>query len=712
MISNIIKTQKCKLRSLTILNYIHSHAVCPYEHTFVTPNPLLNLLEQCTSMSQLFQIQSQMITTGLFLDDVASSRLIAFCALSDTGDPCYSHRILRDLDNPIVHSWNYVIKGYSESLNPVKAIDLYREMLVNSSCRPDNYTYPILFQVCARLCSCLMGNMVFGHVLKLGFESDVFVQNGVVHMMASCGKLEHARHMFDEMCERDLVTWNSLINGYVDYGNACEALKLFEEMMLNGVMPDEVTMIGMLESCAQLKDLNRGVEFHKLIWKYGLEFSILLCNALIHMYSKCGDLQSARVIFDSMTNKTSVLSWDYVIRGYSESWIPVEAIVLYKEMLVSGLCRPDYYTCRMLFNACERLCSCLMGYLVFGHVLKLGFESDVFVLNGVVHMLVSCGKLEDARRVFDDSCVRDVFTWISLIDGYVHFGKTGEALKLFEEMRASGVKPDEVTMIGMIELCAQLKDLDRGVEFHQLIREYGLEFTIPLCNALMDMYIKCGDIEEARVIFDSMRKKTSMSWNIMIEGYAEVGMLDEARKLFDETDNKDCAAWNSIIGILAISGFAYDALTHFTKMVTIGLRPDEITFLGVLVACCHAGLVIEGYDYFYQLTSIYNLTPNPRHYSSMVYLFGRAGKLKEAEALIMSMPMKPGADVWGTLYFACRIHGNMEMEEKAARKLLEFDPEGRGIYVMLSGMWNEAQEVWNMMSISGIDKTPWYDDDD
>ncbi|XP_074318909.1 pentatricopeptide repeat-containing protein At2g22410, mitochondrial-like [Silene latifolia] len=144
--------------------------------------------------------------------------------------------------------------------------------------------------------------------------------------------------------------------------------------------------------------------------------------------SKCGDVQSARVIFDSMTNKTWALSWNYVIRGYSESWIPVEAVVLYKEMLVSGVCRPDNYTFFMLFKACAQLCSCLMGYMVLGLVLKLGFGCDVILHNGVVHMLVSCGKLEDARQVFDDSCVRDFLTWTSLINGYVDCGKACEAL--------------------------------------------------------------------------------------------------------------------------------------------------------------------------------------------------------------------------------------------------------------------------------------------
>ncbi|XP_074321325.1 pentatricopeptide repeat-containing protein At2g22410, mitochondrial-like [Silene latifolia] len=617
MINNIINNPKSKLLSLTIVNYIHTRSLAPYKskpnnwntkHTFVKSNPLLNLLEKCTCMSQLYQIQAQMITTGLFLDGFASSRLIAFCAVSEAGDLSYCDRILRVVQNPNVFSWNVAIRGYSESLIPVKAMVLYREMLVSGLCRPDNFTYPMLFKACARLCSCLMGYMVFGHVLKLGFECDVFVHNGVVHMLVSCGRLEDARRVFDESCVRDLVTWNSLINGYVHCGKPCEALNLFEEMKLNGVKPDEVTMIGMVASCAQLMDLDRGVEFHQLIWEYGLDFTVPLCNTLMDMYSKCGDAKAAKVIFDSMRKKTSV-SWTTMVLGYAK-----------------------------------------------------------------------VGMLDEARKLFDEMDNKDTVPWNAMIGAYVEAMRSKEALILFKNMLGANILPDKVTMLHCLTACSQLGALDAGIWIHGYINNAMLPLNVSLGTALVDMYAKCGNIEKALKVFQELPVKNSLTWT-------------------------------SIIGGLAFHGFANDALSHFEKMVESGLKPDEITFLGVLAACCHGGLVNEGRNYFDQMTSTYNLTPKTKHYSSMVDLLGRAGKLEEAEALIMSMPMEPGAIVWGALFFACRMHGNVKMGEKAALKLLELDPEDSGIYVMLAsmygdaGMWDEARKVRKMMKQRGVDKT-------
>ncbi|KAK9692366.1 hypothetical protein RND81_09G259400 [Saponaria officinalis] len=619
MFNNTIKIiPKFHSFSIRIPNYLHTRSLSPYKskpnnwntkHTFVKSNPLLSILENCTSMLQLFQIQAHMITSGLFLDGFASSRLIAFCAISEAGDLSYCDRILRFIHNPNVYSWNVAIRGYSESLVPIKAVVLYREMLISGFCRPDNYTYPMLFKVCAKISSCFSGYMIFGHVLKLGFESDVFVHNGFVHMLVSCGKLEDAWKVFDESCVRDLVTWNSLVNGYVHCGKGHEALKLYEEMKVEGVMPDEVTMIAMVAACAQLEDLDRGVEFHQLIGEYGLDFTIPLCNTLIDMYTKCGDIKAAKVIFDSMRMKTSV-SWTTMIVGYAK-----------------------------------------------------------------------CGMLDEARKLFDEMGDKNVVPWNAMIGAYVHANRSKEALELINEMLAANVMPDEVTMVNCLSACSHLGTLDVGIWIHWYIKNKRLSLNASLGTALVDMYAKCGKIEKALEVFEELPVKNSLTWTAIIRG-------------------------------LALHGFANDALSLFVKMVEVGQEPDEITFLGVLAACCHGGLVEEGRNYFDQMTSKYNLIPKCKHYSSMVDLLGRAGKLEEAEALIRRMPMEPDAVVWGALFFACRMHGNVKMGEKVAWKLLELDPEDGGIYVMLAsmyreaGMWDEARKVRKMMNRRGVDKTP------
>ncbi|KMT14467.1 hypothetical protein BVRB_4g072420 [Beta vulgaris subsp. vulgaris] len=560
-------------------------------------------------MAQLMQIQAQMITTGLILDGLASSRLVAFCAISEAGNLSYCERILRFLDNPKVFSWNIAIKGYSDSIIPNKAIVLYKEMLEFGGCRPDNYTYPLIFRVCARLLLNYTGYGIFGHVWKLGLTSDVFVHNGIVHMLGSCGDVEGARQVFDESCVRDLVTWNSLINGYVHCGEAREALSLYEEMRAEDVRPDEVTMIGMVASCAQLEDLSKGLEFHRFIGDYGLNLTVPLCNALMDMYVKCGDLKAAEEIFDHMRKKTMV-SWTTMVVGYA----------------------------------------------------KFGF-------------------LDEARKLFDEMPEKDVVPWNAMIGAYVQAKCSKEALILFNEMQGANVTPDEVTMVNCLSACSQLGALDVGIWIHWYINKKKLSLNVSLGTALVDMYAKCGNIGKALDVFHDMPLKNSLTWTV-------------------------------IIGGLALHGNANDALSYFSRMVDVGLVPDEITYLGVLAACCHGGLVDKGRRYFSEMTSKYNLNPKLKHYSCMVDLLGRAGKLDEAEALIKSMPIEPDAVVWGALFFACRMHGNVIMGEQAAWKLLELDPGDGGIYVLLANMygdaemWDKARKVRNMMKARGVDKTP------
>lgn len=550
-----------------------------------------------------------MVLTGLFSDGFALSRLIAFCAISERRNLDYCIRILYNAHDPNVFSWNTAIRGYSDSENPEKSVVLYKGMLRNGGSRPDNYTYPLLLKVCASLSLKLIGNEILGHVLKLGFDSDIYVHNAVIHMLVSRGELEVARKVFDEGCVRDLVSWNSLINGYVRSGLASEALRLYREMEVERVTPDEITMIGVISSCAQLENLNLGREFHRYIVENEVNLTVPLSNALMDMYMKCGNLEEAQTMFDSMAKRT-IVSWTTMIVGYA----------------------------------------------------KLGF-------------------LDIARELFYQMPEKDVFPWNAIIGGYVQAKRSKEALSLFHEMQASNTNPNEVTMVNCLSACSQLGALDVGIWIHHYIEKNNLFLNVSLGTALVDMYTKCGNITKALQVFREMPQRNSLTWTAVICG-------------------------------LALHGNAHDAISYFLEMIDIGLVPDEITFLGVLSACCHGGLVEEGRKYFAQMSSKFNLFPKLKHYSCMVDLLGRAGLLEEAEELMKSMPMEADAVVWGAFFFACRIHGNVMMGERAASKLLELDPNDSGIYVLLANMygeanmWEEARNVRKMMIERGVEKTP------
>ncbi|CAJ2655595.1 unnamed protein product [Trifolium pratense] len=550
-----------------------------------------------------------MVLTGLIDDGFAASRLVAFCALSESKALDYCTKILYRIKEPNVFSWNATIRGYVESGDVEGGFMLYKRMLQGGVLKPDNHTYPLLLKACScRSLSCV-GLGILGHVLKFGFELDLFVHNASITMLLACGELSVACDLFNKSRVRDLVTWNSMITGCVKRGLANDAIKIYREMEEERVKPNEITMIGMISSCSQLQDLNLGKEFHRYIEEHGLELTIPLTNALMDMYVKCGELLPARVLFDNMAQKTLV-SWTTMVLGYA----------------------------------------------------RFGF-------------------LDVAREILYKIPEKSVVPWNAIISGCVQAKHSKEALALFHEMQISKVEPDKVTMVNCLSACSQLGALDVGIWIHRYIERHNISLDVALGTALVDMYAKCGNISRAL-------------------------------QVFEEIPQRNCLTWTAIICGLALHGNAQDALSYFSKMIHIGIMPDEITFLGVLSACCHGGLVEEGRKYFFEMRSKFNLSPKLKHYSCMVDLFGRAGHLEEAEELVKSMPMPADAAVLGALFFACRVHGNVLIGERTAFKLLEIDPQDSGNYVLLASMyseakmWKEARSARIIMKERGLEKTP------
>ncbi|CAL0306168.1 unnamed protein product [Lupinus luteus] len=430
------------------------------------------------------------------------------------------------------------------------------------------------------------------------------------------------------------------------------------------------------------------------------------------------------------TQEPNVFSWNVTMRGHVESGDIEGALLLYKRMMRCGSLKPDSHTYPLLLKACSCPSLNCVGLTILGHVLKFGFQIYLFVHNALISMLLSYGHLEAAYDMFNKGCVRDLVTWNSIITGFVRRGLANEAVKLYREMEAEKVKPDEITMIGVVSSCSQLQDLNLGREFHRYIEEHGIELSVPLTNALMDIIepdkvtmvnclCACSQLGalDVGIWIHHYIERHNLSLDVamgtaLVDMYAKCGNIAKAVQVFEEIPQRNCLTWTSIICGLALHGNARDALSYFSKMIHIGLMPDEITFLGVLSACCHGGLVGEGRKYFSQMSSKFNISPKLKHYSCMVDLLGRAGHLEEAEDLIKNMPMAPDAAVLGALFFACRVHGNVLIGERTAFRLLEVDPHDSGNYVLLASMyseakmWKEARSARKMMEDRGVEKTP------
>ncbi|KAL4348829.1 hypothetical protein GQ457_17G004880 [Hibiscus cannabinus] len=468
-------------------------------------------------------------------------------------------------------------------------------------------------------------------------------------------------------------------------------------------------LFNVLDRCKSFSELK---QIHALVITFGLRHDDPLSSKLLSVaaLSDAGNIDYAYRLFSRLP-APGVFDWNTIIRGYSGSKNPNKSFSVFIKMLRAGVF-PDYLTYPFLAKASSRLLKPELGGAVHGHALKNGFEVDKFINNSLIHMYGSCGDIVYARRVFDGMPMknivswntmldgyakcgdmalarqvfdlmsqRDVVSWSSLIDGYVKSGDYKEALAVFEEMRVLGPKANEVTMVSVLCACAHLGALDQGRLMHRYVIDNGLPITLVLRTSLVDMYAKCGAIDEALDIFHGVSNAKT-----------------------------DVLLWNAMIGGLAIHGLVDESLELFTEMQLVGIVPDEITYLCLLSACAHGGLVKEAW-YFFESLRKHGMTPKSEHYACMVDVLARAGQVAEAYRFLLEMPMEPTASLLGALLNGCLIHGKSDLAEIVGRRLIELDPDHDGRYIGLSNVyaavkrWKEARTMREAMERRGVKKS-------
>ncbi|KAA8542505.1 hypothetical protein F0562_023657 [Nyssa sinensis] len=369
-----------------------------------------------------------------------------------------------------------------------------------------------------------------------------------------------------------------------------------------------------------------------------------------------------------------------ILRCYTHLNKHLLTVFVYTQMSKIGIL-PDSSIFPAVLKSVAQLCRRDLGQSIHCCVIKMGFGSDIYSSTALVHMYCTCLLCGDARQLFDEMPERNAVSWNALITGYTHNRRFREAIDVFREMQAAGAEPGEVTTVGVLSACAHLGALNQGKWVHDYITRNRLRLNVFVGTALIDMYAKCGLVDEAEKVFWAMRVKNVYTWNVLISGYA-------------------------------MNGQGEAALQAFSRMVMENFRPDEVTFLGVLCACCHQGLVKEGRWHFLSMKEEFRLQPMIEHYSCMVDLLGRAGFLDEAQEVIRTMNMKPDPIIWRALLGACRIHGHTQLGEFAIRNLLELEPKNGENYVLLSNLyardrnWVKVGQVREMMNRTGIHKVP------
>ncbi len=555
-----------------------------------------------------------------------------------------------------ISSLNRRLTSYVKAGQYEKALEVFQQM-GREHISPDRFTFVPVLNACAHLRALQEGRRVHEQIIQSSCETDVFVGTSLVDMYAKNGSMEDAWRVFNKMPKRNVVSWTVMIQGHVKCGQGKKALELFQQMQLQGVKPNPVTFVGVLNACATAVALEEGRRVHEQILQSGCESDVTVGNSLIDMYAKCGSMEDAWRVFNKMPVRT-VVSWTAMIVGHVKCGQGHRALELFQQMQLENV-QPDPVTFMGVLNACASVLALAEGRRIHQQIMQCGCESAVFVGNSLIDMYTKCGSMEDAWAVFNKMCTRDVVSWNAMILGHVKCGQGQKALELFQQMQWEGVQPDPLTFVGVLNACASIAALAEGMQVHQQIIQNGCESDLFVGNSLIDMYAKSGSMEKAWRVFNKMPLHDLVSWNAMLGGFAMHGQIKEA-------------------------------LTHFELMTQEVVDADKITFVGLLSACSHGGLMEEGLHYFDIMGLVYNVSATVEHCVCMVDLLGRAGHLQEAENFIKTMLCESSAGLWTALLGACRIHGEVQMAEHIANIILEIDPGNAMCYALLSNIYTAA----------------------
>ncbi|XP_062112735.1 pentatricopeptide repeat-containing protein At4g21065-like [Humulus lupulus] len=439
---------------------------------------------------------------------------------------------------------------------------------------------------------------------------------------------------------------------------------------------DPKYVISLLISSIKLSQIR---QIHSQVVIHGMLQNLNVANKLLYIYSQHKAFGDAYKLFSEMGERDAI-TWSVIIGGFAKVGDYIHCFGIFRQLIQSGA-PPDNYTLPFLIRVSRDRMNVLNGRIIHNIVFKHGLESNSFVCAALVDMYAKCKVIKDARQLFDKFPCRDPVTWTVMIGGYAECGNACESLVLFDSMREEGVVPDKITMVTVVSACAKLGAMHKARLVHDYVFENNFSLDVILGTAMIDMYAKCGCVDSARSIFNQMKEKNVVSWSAMIAAY---GYHGHGRK----------------------------ALDTFSMMLSSRTLPNAITFVSLLYACSHAGLIEEGLRFFSLMLDEFSVRPNVKHYTCMVDLLGRAGRLDEAISLVESMTVEKDEGIWVALLGACRIHGHIDLAEKAANSLLKLQPHNAGHYVLLSniyakaGRWKNVAKVRDLMSQTRLKKVP------
>ncbi|XP_060669018.1 pentatricopeptide repeat-containing protein At3g53360, mitochondrial isoform X1 [Ziziphus jujuba] len=647
----------------------------------ITPSTYAHLICACSSLRSLGhgkRIHEHILMSKCHVDLILQNHILNM--YGKCGSLKDAIEVFDAMPQRNVVSWTSMISGYSQNGRDDDAIKLYFQML-RSGHRPDQFTFGSIIKACSGMDDACLGSQLHSHIIKSQSGYHLIPQNALIAMYTKFGQIKDAYKVFSYIRSKDLISWGSMIAGFSQLGYELEALHHFKEILCqDAYQPNEFIFGSVFSACSCLLQPEYGKQMHGICIKFGLGRNIFAGCSLCDMYGKCGLLESAKRVFYNI-DRPDLVSWNAIISGCANSGDVNEAISFFTQARGMGLV-PNDVTLLSLLSACTSPLAVHQGRQVHSYLIKMGFDLNIPVCNTLLSMYAKCSVLFDAFKVFEDiRNAADSVSWNAIMSACMQHNQPGDVFRLMKLMLISTIKPDHVTLSNAVAACAEIASEEVGNQVHCFSVKSGLVSNVSVINSLIDMYTKCGSLENAQKLFDLMENPDVVSWSSLIMGYAQFGYGEKAIQLF-------------------------------IMMRGLGVKPNEVTFVGVLTACSHIGMIEEGWQIYRTMENKYGIVPTKEHCSCMVDLLARAGFLNEAEDFIQQMEFDPDIVVWKTLLAACKTHGNVELAKQAAENIIKIDPFNSAAHVLLcsiyasSGCWGDVARLRNFMKERGVMKVP------
>ncbi|XP_020585989.1 pentatricopeptide repeat-containing protein At3g03580-like [Phalaenopsis equestris] len=607
---------------------LHHSVSTVAKHSAPSLSSLHQLILRSQSLSQTKQSHAHASISGLLYHN-PSSMAALIISYSTFNDPISSLRLFRL--NPLkprsAFLWNSLVRALSRAGLNTQSFSVYNSM-IQSSVSPDNRTFPFALSACSAAVSCDVraedkGKELHAGVVKLGFCSDVFVGNTLVAFYGACGDAGSACKVFDEMFDRDIISWNSLISVFFNNELYFDSMSWFCQLARLGLGVNSVSVVSVLPAAGAVQDGIFGAGIHGYAIKVGLDLNVTVGNALICMYGKCGELEDSVRAFESIMVKNDV-SWNSIIGIIVHAGLSEDALEMFKEMLLYSGMEPNGITIASLLPliSFELL---HLGREVHGYCVKHGMDSDVFVANSLLDMYAKCGFLKKGATIFNRISNKNVVSWNAMISNCTQNGDEMEAIRLVGEMQLSGEAPNAVTFTNVLPACARISSLNKGREIHARSIRDNCHIDLFVTNALLDMYVKCGRLNLARNLFD-VSEKDEVSYNVLVQGYSQ-------------------------------SDWCLKALNLFQEMRVRGMKYDTVSFMGALAACANLPALKQGKEVHCFILKKH-IETDLFICNSILEMYNRCGRVDLGRKIFDRYPNKDVAS-WNSMIIGYGLQGDL-----------------------------------------------------